>query len=916
MQPINSTPFISLVNDLSGDLTDVITLSDHSIRRNQASVKLIPGNGTGGSYFLTITSTSPVSLINSTTVSTRCIVAEPVAVLKPSDEEAFAINNPKGFGPILDTDVGKDGRRMKHGILPGEGASREAAAYLLDFNHFARVPRTALVIARHEAFHTSHEFKVAAAIAAATTTTATTAAAAGLSTSSSEESRGGGRGRGKNFAIPISSHDALSSSSSSSNFSPMLYPLYVGTSARSNRSSPRSSSSSSSILSTSSAMPFLALSTNEEDDTLFSSASTPRPTLTVSDAISMPVKECSLQAFVPHACSAEDVGTSFWPVEDVQAIAMLDIRCCNADRNDDNLLIRVWRNNIEIKTLEGAEDALRFMKQQQQQQTSLVRQSSFSDRNEQGNLQLQRSSSLTKSSSSGGLSLSQSQSFATMGLGSSGSSLVPSGLELSTSRLVPSLQRVSSINERLGGLSIKINNTTGVNESSTLIGTKSSTPRSLRDDLETTTTTTTATTSGNKTPRPDLFSTLAQQQLLLPSAVVSSVKTNLGIESNSSNGSQAGVSTTTTTATGASLQQSLMAQTQPVVQSLSSNRPPSLLIPTTGTTTGGLARQASFSMLMTSTDTPTSSSSFNSFLNNSLSPSSQTMSLPTPTVASLTSTNVRPSTVQPESRPWRSSRLDKLKLAAKSGVNDIISADPISLSPKYEDVKMSNTPTVSSAVSMVTTSLITSPLIRSNSYRSLSQEVRLEIIPVDHGAILPSSNSLDDLQLSWVHWPQVKKPVSPKIATYIKSLDGRADALKIHRAFGSKIRPSCLLTLRLCTMLLKLGVEKGLTLSEIGRMMLRESGLGRIDPEGNKQHSTSVSLSPSNVVSNNSKSRSKLHLLHRYQRSLAVEASTNESNTRESRRQPIQQISPLHKDEQQDLKSGMSYIRNHVRKKK
>ena len=880
MQSINSTPFISLVNDLSGDLTDVITLSDHSIRRNQASVKLIPGNGTGGSYFLTLTT-------------------EPIAVLKPSDEEAFAINNPKGFGPILDTDVGKDGRRMKHGILPGEGASREAAAYLLDCNHFARVPRTGLVIARHEAFHTSHEFKVAATIAATSTT-------AGLSTSSGEESSrgGGGGGRGKNFAIPISSHDALSSSSSSSNFSPMLYPLYVGTSARSNRSSPRSSSSSSSILSTSTAMPFLALSTNEEDDNLFSSESTPRPTLTVADAISMPVKECSLQAFVPHACSAEDVGTSFWPVEDVQAIAMFDIRCCNADRNDDNLLIRVWRNNIEIKTLEGAEDALRFMKQQQQQQTSVVRQSSFSDRNEQGNLQLQRSSSLIKSSSGGGLSLSQS--------------LVPSGLELSTSRPVPSLQRVSSINERLGGLSIKINNTTGVNESSTLTGTKSGTPRSLRDDLETTTTTTTTATSGNKTPRPDLFSTLAQQQLLLPSAALSSIKTNVGIESNLLNGSQAGVSAATTataTSTATSLQQSFMVQTQiqPVVQSLSSIRPPSLLIPTTGTTSGGLARQASFSMLMTSTDTPTSSSSFNSFLNNSLSPSSQTMSLPTLTVASLTSMNVRPSAVQPESRPWRSSRLDKLKLAAKSGVNDIISADPINLSPKYEDVKLSNTPTVSSAVSMAAASLITSPLIRSNSYRSLSQEVRLEIIPVDHGAILPSSNSLDDLQLSWVHWPQVKKPVSPKIATYIKSLDGRADALKIHRAFGSKIRPSCLLTLRLCTMLLKLGVEKGLTLSEIGRMMLRESGLGRIDPEGNKQHSTSVSLSPSNVVSNNSKSRSKLHLLHRYQRSLAVEASTNESNTRESRRQPIQQISPLHKDEQQDLKSGMSYIINLVK---
>ena len=146
----NSTPFISLVSDLSGDLTDVVLSVDQSLRRNKARLSLIPGTGTGGSYFV-IPTIAPIIDETSSTTSTRRSTADPLAVLKPSDEEAFAINNPKGFGPILDSDVGKDGRRMKHGILPGEGASREAAAYLLDFNHFARVPRTALVIARHQA---------------------------------------------------------------------------------------------------------------------------------------------------------------------------------------------------------------------------------------------------------------------------------------------------------------------------------------------------------------------------------------------------------------------------------------------------------------------------------------------------------------------------------------------------------------------------------------------------------------------------------------------------------------------------------------------------------------------------------------------------------------------------------------------
>ena len=884
-QPIgNLTPFISLVSDLSGDLTDVVLSVDQSLRRGNAKLSLIPGTGTGGSYFVIPTNTP---LVDGASTSARRSV-DPLAVLKPSDEEAFAINNPKGFGPILDTDVGKDGRRMKHGILPGEGASREAAAYLLDFNHFARVPRTALVIARHQAFHTSQEFKIAA-INAATT-------AAALSSSSSGEEQV----YGKHFAIPISTQDmssssfsssalSSSSSSSSSNFSPMLYPQYVGNiTARSTQSN----SAGSSILSNSTTMPFLALSVTDDDDAMMfsSSASTPRPILTLTDAILMPVKECSLQAFVPHACSAEDVGTSFWPIEDVQAIAMFDIRLCNADRNDDNLLIRVWRSNTEIKTLEGAEDALRVMKQQQQQQqTSLARQTSFSERNDKdgsapliSSTGLQRIASLTKSSSGGGLSLQQNTTLA------AASALTPSASAPRAPPSIPFLQRVPSVNERLGtsALTIKVNNNSaGTGDYSAPQVTKSTTPRSLRDEPDVFSSS--SSSSGNKTPRPDLFSTLAQQQLLLPP---------------SSAGLGAVDAAGATQTSSSTLTQNVQTQTSQSFSS-SSTRPSSGLF----ISTGGLTRQAPFSTSLPLSDSPSSSSlSSNSFFNNSFSPSSsmtsQAASLPTPTVASLMPANTRSSTASESSKPWRSTRLDKLKLEAKIGSDDLISV-PINLSPKNEDYSKSTTPTVpaaflTAAISSSSTGAgagmpVTSPLIRTNSYRTMPQEVRLEMIPVDHGAILPSSNALDDLQLSWVHWPQVKKPVSPRVAAYIKSLDGRSDALKIHRIFGSKIRPSCLLTLRLCTSLLKLGVENGLTLSEIGRMMLRESGLGRIDPEGKNKHPSShstiatISLSPSNSTSSGagSKHRSKVnHHLHRYQRSLAVEAAAAESNTRESRR--------------------------------
>eukprot|EP00873_Tetraselmis_striata_P040497 jgi/Tetstr1/460761/TSEL_005946.t1 len=61
----------------------------------------------------------------------------PVAVFKPEDEEPRARNNPRGLAAAAEG--------LRKGVLPGEGASREVAAYLLDHGHFAGVPPTAMV---------------------------------------------------------------------------------------------------------------------------------------------------------------------------------------------------------------------------------------------------------------------------------------------------------------------------------------------------------------------------------------------------------------------------------------------------------------------------------------------------------------------------------------------------------------------------------------------------------------------------------------------------------------------------------------------------------------------------------------------------------------------------------------------------
>ncbi|KAH7276844.1 hypothetical protein KP509_39G024400 [Ceratopteris richardii] len=73
---------------------------------------------------------------------------ESVAVVKPTDEEPFAPNNPKGF---VGKALGQPG--LKRAVRVGETGVREVAAYLLDHGNFARVPPTVLVKVSHRIFH-------------------------------------------------------------------------------------------------------------------------------------------------------------------------------------------------------------------------------------------------------------------------------------------------------------------------------------------------------------------------------------------------------------------------------------------------------------------------------------------------------------------------------------------------------------------------------------------------------------------------------------------------------------------------------------------------------------------------------------------------------------------------------------------
>lgn len=77
-----------------------------------------------------------------------------VAIVKPTDEEPFAPNNPKGF---VGKALGQPG--LKSSVRVGETGFREVAAYLLDYNRFANVPPTALVKITHSVFNVNDGVK-------------------------------------------------------------------------------------------------------------------------------------------------------------------------------------------------------------------------------------------------------------------------------------------------------------------------------------------------------------------------------------------------------------------------------------------------------------------------------------------------------------------------------------------------------------------------------------------------------------------------------------------------------------------------------------------------------------------------------------------------------------------------------------
>ncbi|KAL4586505.1 hypothetical protein LXL04_011141 [Taraxacum kok-saghyz] len=122
---------VEIIGGRSSNFARTKPLVDEVVTAIKTGVDPVPVNGgLGGAYYF------------------KNCRGESVAIVKPTDEEPFAPNNPKGF---VGKALGQPG--LKRSVRVGETGFREVAAYLLDYDHFANVPPTALVKITHSIFN-------------------------------------------------------------------------------------------------------------------------------------------------------------------------------------------------------------------------------------------------------------------------------------------------------------------------------------------------------------------------------------------------------------------------------------------------------------------------------------------------------------------------------------------------------------------------------------------------------------------------------------------------------------------------------------------------------------------------------------------------------------------------------------------
>jgi hypothetical protein len=752
-------PALVALGNWSSPTEDALLLHKllHAANERGLVVQAIPGESTGGSYF----------------ASARGVK---LGVLKPADEEGFAVNNPKGYGrqklegsvqadsasdgePEFASPSGSDPSKgpayLRHGVLPGEGVLREAAAYLLDRDHhFSRVPPTFLVHARTSTFATAAEYKaayVARALAEADSSHA----------ARRKDSDDSLLGPGVSDGVSLAARQALADAS-------CAWP---------------------------------------------------------------PVKECSLQLFVSHSCTAEDYASSLWPTDEVQRLAVLDIRLANADRHPDNILIRAWP--------EGDEACAKLVAAEEREMAVARgrggREALDSDSEEEG-IALRVLAKGAKDSVARALGLTHHHLVKDWRTRKSRSSKREGDSEEGEGRgevLPPANLRrpmPSFVRHTLAVLDVLI-------------------PEGAMDHC-----------SG-------AHGLLCAQgpALVGAGAIQAGWGTSFGLEALGGAWEPPRLIATPIAAAPAPL-------APPPPLALFSGRHAELRLETSRSPATPIApwRSAPRTGGGSGTGTPSSTGSGrgsetamqflqrargNTGGSGGTPRSADTSVEPVLGLAVPVLDPIHLPFAPPLSNAWQSRRLGALRAASSSssassgGAGD----NPLPLPPARLTSSRSAAPLVSPLLTGRAPSPLdgvgiapvdgNAPSLPSDGVlkpdgggergvvdpRALKRAARIELVPIDHGLALPASTALDDVSFAWAHWKQAGAPMAADTRAYIAALDGRADAIMLRQEFGERFRPTCLLTLRLTTALLQDGVAAGLSLAEIGRMMMREGGLGRLE---------------------------------------------------------------------------------------
>jgi len=95
------------------------------------------------------------------------------------------------------------------------------------------------------------------------------------------------------------------------------------------------------------------------------------------------------------------------------------------------------------------------------------------------------------------------------------------------------------------------------------------------------------------------------------------------------------------------------------------------------------------------------------------------------------------------------------------------------------------------------------------------------LVPIDHSYSLPALNEIGGVSFDWLYWKQAKVPFSEEFKEFVRRIDMEKDAQTL-RDMG--VREECIDTMKVSTLLLKIGCRKGLNLFQIASVMTRKMG--------------------------------------------------------------------------------------------